>query len=212
MLKTIRKRDGKVVEFNKDKIVNAILPAMKEADSIDIDYANKTAESISKLNKKDIGVEEVQDLVEESLMKKYPNVARKYITYRAERTRQRRMRSDLMKHIKEKVTCSNNAFSNANVDEESFGARKNESAGVIMKEIASEEMLDPEVRKAREDNYLYIHDFTEYPIGEHNCLNVDMPHMLKDGFYTRNGGVRGAKSVSTAMQLVAVIFQAQSQD
>ena len=212
MLKTIRKRDGKVVEFNKDKIVNAILPAMKEADSIDIDYANKTAESISKLNKKDIGVEEIQDLVEDSLMKKYPNVARKYITYRAERTRQRRMRSDLMKHIKEKVTCSNNAFSNANVDEESFGARKNESAGVIMKEIASEEMLDSEVRKAREDNYLYIHDFTEYPIGEHNCLNVNMPHMLLDGFYTRNGGVRGAKSVSTAMQLVAVIFQAQSQD
>ena len=52
MLKTIRKRDGKVVEFNKDKIVNAILPAMKEADSIDIDYANKVADTISKLNNK----------------------------------------------------------------------------------------------------------------------------------------------------------------
>lgn len=211
MLKTIIKRDGKVVDFDKQKIVNAILPAMKEADSIDTEYANKVADSISKLNKKDIGVEDIQDLVEEALMKKYPSVARKYITYRAERTRQRRMRSDLMKNIKEKVTCSNNEYANANVDEESFGARKNESAGVMMKEIASEEMLDPEVRKAREDNYLYIHDFVEYPIGQHNCLNIDMAHMLKDGFYTRNGGVRGARSISTAMQLVAVIFQAQSQ-
>ena len=212
MLKTIRKRDGKIVYFDKQKIVNAILPAMKEADSIDIKYANKVASSISRLDNKDIGVEDVQDLVEEALMKKYPTVARKYITYRAERTKQRQMRSDLMKHIKEKVVCSNNQYSNANVDEESFGARKNESAGVIMKEIASEEMLDPEVRKAREENYLYIHDFTEYPIGEHNCLNIDMPHMLNNGFYTRNGGIRGAKSLSTAMQLIAVIFQAQSQD
>ena len=194
MLKTIRKRDGKIVDFDKQKIVNAILPAMKEADSIDIKYANKVASSISRLDNKDIGVEDVQDLVEEALMKKYPTVARKYITYRAERTKQRQMRSDLMKHIKEKVVCSN------------------ESAGVIMKEIASEEMLDPEVRKAKEENYLYIHDLTEYPIGEHNCLNIDMPHMLNNGFYTRNGGIRGAKSLSTAMQLIAVIFQAQSQD
>ena len=57
----------------------------------------------------------------------------------------------------------------------------------------------------------YQHDLEKTAIGEHNCLNVDQAHLLLNGFNTRNGGVRGARSVSTAMQLVAVIFQAQSQ-
>lgn len=211
MVEYIQKRDGAMVKFDKDKIVNAIIPAMKEAEQIDFEFALQIANKISDNKKNLLTVEAVQDMVEDKLMTKYPNVAKKYITYRSERTKIRNMKSNMIKQIKEKVHCYHNEFSNANVDEESFSARKNESAGIIMKEIALAELLDPEVKEKYLENELYIHDFTQYLIGDHNCLNVDEAHTLMDGFYTRNGGVRGARSISTAMQLVAVIFQAQSQ-
>lgn len=211
MIDYIQKRDNKLVKFDKDKIVNAVILAMRDSSTIDYEYAIAIATEISKTDRTMATVEEIQDMVEELLMKKYPKVARGYIKYRSERTKIRNMKSDLMNHIKNKIQCLNNEFSNANVDEESFGARKNEAAGILMKEIAATEMLNPLVKEKWENNELYIHDMTQYAIGDHNCLNIDLKPLLLDGFNTRNGGVRGAKSISTAMQLVAVIFQAQSQ-
>lgn len=207
----IKKRDGKVVKFDKDKIVNAVILAMKDVKEIDYEAAINIASDISKLDIKIGSVENIQDRVEEALMKDYPKVARAYITYRNERSRRRRMKSDMMKKVKEKVFATNVINANANIDEYSFGGRKNEAAGIIEKEIAMEELLDPEVRDYREQGLLYIHDFTEYPIGDHNCLFADIGHLTREGFNTRNGGVRGARSFSTACQQVAVIFQIQSQ-
>lgn len=211
MVLFIKKRDGKTVNFDKQKIVNAVMAAMKETGIIDYEFANFIADSIHSKEDNILDVEQVQDLVEDLLMNRYPNVARKYILYRNSRTKIREMKSDLMKHIKEKVTASNIQSSNANIDEMSFGARKNEAAGELTKAIAVEEMLDPEVKEAWENNLLYIHDMTEYVIGQHNCLNVDLYELLSKGFYTRNGGIRPARSFATACQLVAVIFQANSQ-
>lgn len=211
MVTVIKKRDGKEVSFKKDKIINAIMCAMRESNVIDIECAEKIADEISNLSQDTLEVEQVQDLVEDKLMKIYPDTAKRYIIYRNNRTKIREMKSDLMKHIKEKVTSSNIQSSNANVDERSFGARKNEAAGVMTKSIAVEEMLDPDVKKAWEENLLYIHDLTEYVVGQHNCLNIDLYKLLSKGFYTRNGGIRPARSFATACQLVAVIFQANSQ-
>lgn len=211
MVECIKKRDGQVTFFDKSKIVNAIMGAMKESGIIDTEFAHSIASKIAENEKKCLEVEEIQDMVENELMTKYPTTARKYILYRNNRTKIREMKSDLMKHIKEKVTSSNIQSSNANVDEKSFGARKNEAAGVMTKSIAVEEMLDPDVREAWENNLLYLHDLTEYVIGQHNCLNIDLNKLLTRGFYTRNGGIRPAKSFFTACQLVAVIFQANSQ-
>lgn len=210
MIEYIKKRDGKVVKFDKDKIVNAIIPAMKDAGEIDYEAAINIASDIADLDVKIGTVECIQDKVEEALMKEFPKVARAYITYRNERSRRRRMKSDMMKMVKEKAFATNVVNSNANVDEYSFGGRKNEAAGIIQKEIGLE-ILDPDVREYREKNLLYIHDFTEYPIGDHNCLFADTGKLTTNGFNTRNGGVRGARSFSTACQQIAVIFQIQSQ-
>ena len=212
MVDYIRKRDGQVVKFDKDKIVNAIIPAMKEANSIDYASAIKIANDIASRDEEILDVETIQDLVEEGLMKEnYPLTAKRYIIYREERTKIREKKSNLMKYIKEKITASNNQNSNANVDERSFGARKNEAAGVLTAQLAIDELLDPDVKKAWEENLLYIHDRTEYAVGMHNCLNVRLAKLLQEGFTTRNGDVRPANSFSTACQLVAVVFQAQSQ-
>ena len=210
-IKYVTKRDGKVVKFDSERIVNAIIAAMKEVRCTDPKIAIKIAADIETSSNMMETVESIQDMVETRLMKASPKVARAYISYRNERTRQRRMQSRMMRMVKEKVFATHVVNANANVDEYSFGGRKNEAAGIIEKEIALEELLDPKVRQYREENLLYIHDFTEYPIGDHNCLFANTGKLTHDGFITRNGGVRGARSFSTACQQIAVIFQIQSQ-
>lgn len=214
-IKKIEKRDGSIVDFNKDKITNAILKAMKSVDMVDEKEAsNVTTQVVKEVNKADKsipGVEDIQDIVEEKLMKKLPKVAKEYITYRNQRNIIRNRKSSTMINIKKILSCSNVQNSNANIDEYSFGGRKNESANIIQKEIALNDLIDPEITEAYNEGRLYIHDLSEYTIGEHNCLFADIPRLLGNGFEARNGDVRPASCFSTACQLLAVIFQIQSQ-
>lgn len=214
-IKKIEKRDGSIVDFNKDKITNAILKAMKSVDMVDEKEASNVAtqvvKEVNKANKSIPGVEDIQDIVEEKLMKKLPKVAKEYITYRNQRNIIRNRKSSTMINIKKILSCSNVQNSNANIDEYSFGGRKNESANIIQKEIALNDLIDPEITEAYNEGRLYIHDLSEYTIGEHNCLFADIPRLLGNGFEARNGDVRPASCFSTACQLLAVIFQIQSQ-
>lgn len=214
-IKKIEKRDGSIVDFNKDKITNAILKAMKSVDMVDekeaANVATQVVKEVNKANKPIPGVEDIQDIVEEKLMKKLPKVAKEYITYRNQRNIIRNRKSSTMINIKKILSCSNVQNSNANIDEYSFGGRKNESANIIQKEIALNDLIDPEITEAYNEGRLYIHDLSEYTIGEHNCLFADIPRLLANGFEARNGDVRPASCFSTACQLLAVIFQIQSQ-
>lgn len=214
-IKKIEKRDGSIVDFNKDKITNAILKAMKSVDLVDekeaANVATQVVKEVNKANKSIPGVEDIQDIVEEKLMKKLPKVAKEYITYRNQRNIIRNRKSATMINIKKILNCSNVQNSNANIDEYSFGGRKNESANLIQKEIALNDLIDPEITEAYNEGRLYIHDLSEYTIGEHNCLFADIPRLLANGFEARNGDVRPASCFSTACQLLAVIFQIQSQ-
>jgi ribonucleoside-triphosphate reductase len=213
MVRYIRKRDGKTVDFDEGKIRNAILLAMKQVGiEGHIEDARFMAYRITSVIQEDtIDVEEVQNMVEDELMEAFPTVAKAYIKYRQERTRIRRMNTDITKHVKEILSCSNIQNSNANVDEYSFGGRKNEASNLIQKDLALNDYVAPDVAKAHIDNELYIHDLSEYTSGSHNCLHVDLRNLLLNGFKARNGDVRKANSFSTACQQVAVIFQIQSQ-
>lgn len=121
------------------------------------------------------------------------------------------MKDEMKEKIKKIIECLDVKNSNANVDEYSFGGRKFEAAGVILKDLAMNDYIDPEVAQAFRDNKIYIHDMDNYVTGMSNCLFVDFKKIFTDGFATRNGDVRPPKSISTAMQQVAVIFQCQSQ-
>ena len=159
-----------------------------------------------------IHVEEIQDAVENFLMRlQYYEVARKYIRYRAERTRIRDMSSSVTKQVRAKTMGSQIENSNANVDERSFGGRKNEAASVLQKAIAIETVMSPDVALAHKDGWIYHHDLDHYNLGAHNCLFVDFQHLFANGFKTRNCDVRPPSSFSTACQLVAVVLQLQSQ-
>lgn len=210
---TIVKRDGRTEPFNPDKISNAITRAMKSVNEVDEDVVNRITNKIANSNLTgDVDVEKIQDMVEDGLMgSRCKKTAKAYIKYREKRNQERQKNNELNKQIEDVLLCTNVQNQNANVDEHSFGGRKFESANVLHKSIALNAFIRPEVAQAHRESRIYIHDLSEYDIGDHNCLFVNIGQLLNNGFTTRNGDVRPANSFSTACQLVAVIFQIQSQ-
>lgn len=215
----ILKRDGRQVEFNRDKIVNAVLAAFKEVDGEVTDYAINKANNIADYvlgvcKEKDshvLSVEKIQDYVEKGLMSlKRKDVAKAYILYREERSKVRARKTSQMKAVERKLFAKDVQNQNANVDEHSFGGRMGEAADVIMKQFALDNLLSPMARKNHLDNEIYIHDLSHYALGDHNCLSIPFDDLLAKGFNTRQTDVRPAGSVNTAFQLIAVIFQLQS--
>ena len=211
----IKKRDGRIVEFNKTKIVNAILKAFEQIDgdisSYALDKANNIATFIEQENEKILTVEEIQDLVENGLMStKRKDVARAYIRYRQDRNRIREWNSNMMDKVAIKLAASDVQNQNANVDEYSFGGRRGEADSVIFKQYALDNLVSKMARNNHLNNEIYIHDLDAYILGMHNCLTVPFDDLLANGFNTRQTDVRPANSVNTAFQLVAVLFQLQS--
>ena len=210
------KRDGNKVEFDKQKIVAAIIKAFREryktADGEMMSCAEKIANEIETISKdKELDVEEIQDIVEKKLMAtKYKDVAKAYTNYRYLHSMARDKYKDLMDSVSEKLSARNVQNQNANVDEASFGGRIGEAADVVTKKFALEYLVSPMARANHENNEIYIHDLNSYAVGSHNCLSIPFDDLLANGFNTRQTDVRPAQSINTAFQLVAVIFQIQS--
>lgn len=211
MIKVI-KRDNSVVDFNKEKIVNAINRAFLEVDGklYETDTAQDIATEIEKLGKH-LDVEEIQDYIEDALMRsERRDVAKAYVRYRYKREVARNYSDDFIKALKEKLEAKNVQNQNANVDEHSFGGRKGEATDLLMKKYALDFCVSPMARENHENNMIYIHDLSDYAVGSHNCLSIPFDDLLAKGFKTRQCDVRPAQSVNTAFQLLAVIFQLQS--
>lgn len=214
----IIKRDGRKKKFDKFKIVDAVLAAFKSVDGTVTEYAEIKAGNIADYiqdyaenSDHELTIEEIQDLVEKGLSStKRKDVAKEYILYRNERTRERNKNSVLVRNIGEKLKASNVENQNANVDELSFGGRRGEAANVLMKQYALDYCMSEMARNNHLDNMIYTHDLDSYAVGMHNCLTVPFDDLLANGFNTRQTDVRPANSVNTAFQLVAVIFQLQS--
>ncbi len=216
---SIIKRDSRRKSFDMERIQIAIKKAYEEVHGDDKKFNNDSNDlktniesSILKLAKQEIYIEEIQDIVINALNHKDKTVAKAYDEYREKRRRARDNNSDAYKKLDKILQCSDVLNSNANVDEYSFGGRKFESANVILKRYTLDKMMKPEVARAHIENRLYIHDLDSYATGMHNCSFVDVKKLINNGFITRNGDVRGANGLSTAFQLVAVIFQIQSQE
>ena len=212
----VEKRDGKMQPFDKNKISTAVIKAFNAVDGLCTEEAliesGKIAQKIYDLNE-NFTVEEIQDKVEEYLMDVRKDVARAYITYRNERTRQRERKSDIRKIIKEKLSASNVQNQNANVDEASFGGRIGEADNALMKELALDEYMSKRFADNHRNNIVYIHDLDRYIVGMHNCTSVPFDMLFENGFALKGNtkkDIRPPQSVSTAFQLVAVIFQIQS--
>ena len=213
-MKKVIKRDGRKELFDKEKIVRAVELSFEDVENEISEKAHLKAREIANYVsniEKDLSVEEIQDIVEEKLMaSNYKNIARNFITYRYERTKERERNSQFMRDISEKLAASNVQNQNANVDEHSFGGRMGEARNSLMKKVALDYIVSDMARENHLNNEIYIHDLDSYAVGMHNCLTIPFDKLLKEGFNTRQTDVRPARSVNTAFQLVAVLFQLQS--
>ena len=211
-MKTVIKRSGKTEPLTKKKIFDSIVKANnaieedKRVTKVQIQRITDTVFEACQEMEEPIPIDAIEDMIEKKLMgAEAYEVAKKYITYRYEKERVRSNHA-----LTEKLTASNVVNQNANIDEFSFGGRIGESASYVMKEYALNNLISDKAKQNHMNNEVYIHDLDHYAVGDHNCLSIPFDHLLKDGFTTRQCDIRGAKSINTAMQLVAVIFQLQS--
>ena len=210
----IQKRNGKIENLTKKKIFNSISKAndsvSKEEQLTQVQIRRITDAvytACEDLNTEEpINVDFIENTIEEKLFEANGyEVGRQYIKYRYEKERNREFKA-----ITEKLMAKNVQNQNANVDEASFGGRIGETASYVMKDHALKHMMSQKSRENHENNEIYIHDLDHFSVGDHNCLSIPFDDLLANGFNTRQVDIRPAKSVSTALQLVAVIFQIQS--
>lgn len=212
------KRDGRKEKFRRVKVENAIYKAFEDVDGEITEFAKEKASNIATFienkfieNDRDIDIEEIQDMVETGLMAtKRKDVAKSYILYRQERTAIREGKLEWVVLAGKKLEGHTNDKANANVDEDSFGGRMGEANNVLSSNYALKYMISKKVVYNHIKNRIYIHDLASWAVGCHNCLSIPFDHVLAVGFKTKQTDVRGAQSVNTAFQLVAVIFQLQS--
>ena len=212
----VTKRDGRIVQFNKDKIVKALEKAFLDIDKEITEDSSQKIESIAtsiekESENKELNVEDIQDIIEKKLMAtNRKDVAKSYILYRNNRTLERNKRSKLNRAITRRLKATNVENQNANVDERSFGGKMGAVSSDVLKEYALNNCMCRKSKENHLNNRIYIHDLDSYAIGSHNCLSIPFDDLLAKGFNTRQTDVRPANSINTAFQLVAVIFQLQS--
>ena len=210
----IRKRDGRIVEFNKAKISEAIFLAAKAVGGEDRELADELADVVlrylKEYKKQDIPeVEEVQDAVEKVLIERgHAKTAKAYILYRDRRTRVREARSDLMDVVEDILVETNRE--NANVGN-SPSAKMLQIASAASRQYYLSRLIPEEMSNAHRNGDIHIHDLDFY--GKTlTCVQIPLAKLLSSGFNTGHGYIRPPKRPSTATALAAIILQSSQND
>lgn len=202
----VEKRDGKTVDFDKEKIRIAVEKAggtMTDADAaiMLVQYNQIRDGSAMKIAR-------IQELVEESLMKTNPAVARAYIEYRHDRDIAREQKSKLFKDISGMVNLSNKEITNenANKDARVFPTQRDLLAGIVAKHFARNHILPKHIVEAHDSGDIHYHDLDYSPFTPYtNCCLVDLKGMLENGFKMGNADIEPPKSIGVATALMAQI-------
>ena len=196
------KRDGRISEYNDERIIKAITLAMSHTTGgVDIDLATKIADSVRNQlkDKVQVSVYEIQDLVEKKLMgSARKEVAQEYITYRYNRDVARKAKSkDMFLEIIE--TKSNDVTrENANMNADTPAGMMMKFASETTKPFVDDFLLSNEARQAFKEGYIHIHDKDYYPTKSLTCLQHPLDKILEEGFRAGHGSSRPAKRIETA--------------
>ena len=209
MVKNVIKRDGRIVLFDKRKIVDAILKAMNVTeDGEDIVLAAEIASAISKIETEDMSVEDIQDQVEMELMKSpRKEVAKKYIAYRNQRNLARKAKSrEIFKEIIE-AQATDITRENANMNADTPAGMMMKFASESTKSFVDECLLSEDVKEAVKNGYIHIHDKDYYPTKSLTCVQHPLDKILKNGFFAGHGESRPAKRIETASILGCISME-----
>ena len=202
------KRNGNVVPFDKLKITSAIRKAMVECnvDPSNAEYVTKDV--VKKLDDEYVEIEDIQDEVEDSLMKLgFRDVAKSYILYRQKRKETREHPIDesilgiLNRNNIEVLT------ENSNKQGEIVSTQRDLMAGEVSKHLAKTKMIPKDIIDAHNKGIIHIHDLDYYANPETNCCLVPLKDMFENGFVLNKKMIRKPKSLRTASTLATQICQ-----
>ena len=221
MIKSIIKRDGRVVLYDEGKIASAILKAMEAAQEGDASQAAAVANAVEAALEERCGaqppqIEQIQDEVESQLMQMgFDNAAKKYILYRASRTRVREMNTRLMKVFDElthaDATASDMKRSNANIDGDTPMGTRLQYGSEAAKDYYDKYLLTPEQSRAHREGWIHIHDFDFYALTT-TCCQIDLLKLFKGGFSTGHGFLREPNDIQSYSALACIAIQSNQND
>lgn len=222
MLTKIKKRDGRVVSFNVDKITEAIYKAARAVGGDNYVEATEIAEKVCEYIEQNIKpgvvptVEEVQDAVEKVLVESgHAKTAKAYILYRADRTRIREMNTGLMKiyedlTFKAAVECDIKR-ENANVDGDTAMGTMLKYGSEGAKQFNEMFVLAPEHSKAHREGDIHIHDLDFLTLTT-TCCQIDLLKLFKNGFSTGHGFLREPNEITSYAALACIAIQSNQND
>lgn len=204
----IKKRDGRIVSFDKSFIENAIRKACNEVGETDCWPIAEIVDKIAGKCYDEVGVEAIQNFVEQGLVEAgAANVAKAYILYRHKRNVARNSNSDQV--IADIIAAKKNDVTreNANSNSDTPAGMMMKIAGERSKEYVVEFLLSEEARNAVSHNLLHVHDMDYLPSRSLTCVQSPIDKMLKGGFLAGHGESRPAKRIETAAILACISLQ-----
>ena len=221
MISYIIKRDGRRESFDLDKITNAVFRAAQSVGGTDAAMARDVAEKTCALYEQLHGsqeptVEEIQDLVEKELIEcGHAQTAKAYILYRYERTRDREVKSNLMKIMNEltfdSAKDSDIKRENANIDGDTAMGTMLKYGSSAAKEFYEMRVLKPEHAKAHRNGDIHIHDLDFLTLTT-TCCQIDLIQLFQHGFSTGHGFLREPNDISSYSALACIAIQSNQND
>jgi ribonucleoside-triphosphate reductase len=209
------KRDCSEVEFDKSKIENAILKAMKNGsgivrEDIAIDIANEIYNESK--NKEEISIYEIEKIVFDKLIEKEQNLtAREYESYRSVREFQRNNNNTTDEQIEELLNGTSNYWNkeNSNKNPRLLTTQRDYMAGIISTDITKRFLLPPEIVQAHNEGFIHFHDADYY--GQNaitNCCLINLEDMLQNGTCINKVMIEKPHRFLTAMTIATQIITA----
>ena len=220
MIIKIKKRDGRTVTFNIEKIAGAIYKAAQSVGKDNYEEALElSGKVVDKLMEKHLDmptVEEIQDCVEHVLIEEgMADTAKSYILYRSNRTRAREMNTRLMK-VYEDLTfqsAKDNDLKreNANIDGDTAMGTMLKYGSVGAKEFNEMYVLASEHSKAHQEGDIHIHDLDFYTLTT-TCTQIDLTKLFDKGFSTGHGFLRTPNDIQSYAALACIAIQSNQND
>lgn len=202
----VKKRDGRIVPFDENKITNAVSKAFWEANvENNINAAEYVTHKIvsyinNEYTKDDspIDIEEIQDWIEDCLMDFDKETAKAFIKYRADRTKLRKYKTYQVFNSIVNAESNDITKENANMNAETPAGMMMKFASETTKAYTDDCLLSEEAREAIDHNYIHVHDKDYYPTKSLTCIQHPLDRILENGFRAGHGSSRPAKRIETA--------------
>lgn len=210
------KRDGRHVDFDEQKINEALIKAEKKIhgslspltyEKIQM-IADLVFQEIKSRFAENVKIYEIQNIVEHILLEKNEyELAEEYINYRTKRDFARSKATDINFSIEKLINKDQTVVNeNANKDSNVFNTQRDLTAGIVGKSIGLK-MLPPHIANAHQKGDIHYHDLDYHPYTPMtNCCLIDFKGMLNNGFKIGNAEVESPKSIQTATAQISQII------